>query len=105
MKEVEDCEMLDLGPHKDIRGAQLDFLSGERTLHNLRGAEHRPKRRWCSSPRRSTAKCHVHGDDNIRKVEQQIIWQWIYSPAINEHVVAKYDWTKQSGNGHRTGHS
>ena len=48
MKEIKDCEMLDLGPHKDIGRAQLNFLSGDRSLHNLRGAEHRSKRGWGS---------------------------------------------------------
>jgi hypothetical protein len=66
--------MLNLGPHEDIWGAQFDFLSGDRSLHNLRGAEHRAKWGWGSSFRGPTTKRYVDGDDNISKAEQQIIW-------------------------------
>jgi hypothetical protein len=69
--------------YKDV----LRFLSGDRALYNSRCAEHRRNRRWSSSLRRPTTKGHIDGDDNIRKTKQQIVWQSIYSPAVNDQLI------------------
>jgi len=92
-KKVEDCEMLNLGPHEDIWGAQFDFLSGNRSLHNLGGAEQRRGPSFCGP----TTKRYVDGEDDISEAEQQVIWQRIYGPAVDEHLIAKDNWTKQPG--------
>ena len=54
--------MLNLGPHEDIRSAQFDFLSSDRSLHNLGGAEHRAEWRWSPSFRGPSTKRYVDGD-------------------------------------------
>ena len=69
-KKIQDCEMLHLGPHENIRRAQFDLLRGDRSLHDLRGAEHGRKWRRSSSLWRPTPKRHVDGDHNVRKTEQ-----------------------------------
>jgi hypothetical protein len=62
-------------------------------LHNLGGAEQRRGPSFCGP----TTKRYVDGEDDISEAEQQVIWQRIYGPAVDEHLIAKDNWTKQPG--------
>jgi len=72
-KKIEHAELLDGGPHEDVRGAQLELLRGDRALHDLRGAEHRFERRRNPALPHAAAEGHVDRDDDIGVIEQEII--------------------------------